>query len=192
VKLAELVKRLRAMHGDIAPVSTDPWELIVHENCAYLVPPKTRQERFLALKKKTGLKPQALLRSAEPKLRRCAEMLIELGRDALFDRKALKKFPGVGEPGADKLLLFSRKAKSLAPDSNGLRVLLRLGLGAEDKSYAKSYRSAAEAVAPLPDDWELLIAAQLLLQRHGQTLCRRSAPKCEVCALAKDCAFRQG
>ena len=37
----------------------------------------------------------------------------------------LKRFPGIGDPGADKILLCSRGAATLAPESNALRVLLR-------------------------------------------------------------------
>jgi endonuclease-3 len=43
-------------------------------------------------------------------------------------RRALRSFPGIGEPGAEKILLFSGRQARLAPESNGLRVLVRLGL----------------------------------------------------------------
>jgi endonuclease III len=39
----------------------------------------------------------------------------------------LKQFPGVGDPLADKILLFSGAHPCLGPDSNALRVLIRLG-----------------------------------------------------------------
>ena len=48
--------------------------------------------------------------------------------------RALKRFPGIGDPGADKILLLTRKVAALALDSNGLRVLLRIGFGSEAKS----------------------------------------------------------
>ena len=53
--------------------------------------------------------------------------------------------PCSGDPGAEKILLFSRTHSILALDSNGLRVLRRLGYGEERKSYASTYRSAQEA-----------------------------------------------
>jgi len=75
-------------------------------------------------------------------------------------------------------------------DSNVLRVLQRLGYGREEKSYAASYRSTREAAAPeLPKDFDGLIEAYLLLRRHGQELCRRSHPRCEVCPLRERCAY---
>ena len=108
-------------------------------------------------------------------------------------RKVLKRFPGVGEPGADKLLLAAGGAVALAPESNGLRVLVRLGYAKEDRSYAKTYRSAAEAVAPeLPGDRTWLVAAHQLLRRHGQETCRRSEPRCDLCPLARVCAYALG
>ena len=100
------------------------------------------------------------------------------------------KFPSIGAPGADKILLLSRSHPVFALDSNGLRVLLRLGHGREAKSYAATYRSVQEAIAPqLEPDHDWLIRAHLLLRRHGQTLCRRSRPLCEACPVAEGCAF---
>ena len=112
--------------------------------------------------------------------------------DPTAARKLLKKFPGIGEPGADKILLYNRAARSLAPDSNVLRVLVRLGFGKMEKDYARTYRSAAEnTAAELPSDFRKLIAARELLRRHGQELCRRTAPRCEACPLSPRCeAFR--
>ena len=43
----------------------------------------------------------------------------------------LKKFPAIGDPGVDKILLLTRTEPVMALDSNGLRVLVRLGFGAE-------------------------------------------------------------
>jgi endonuclease-3 len=79
---------------------------------------------------------------------------------------------------------------ALALDSNGLRVLLRLGFGKEEKSYAKSYRSAREAAqAQLESDFDVLIEAHQLLRRHGQELCKRNEPRCDACPLRKECAY---
>ena len=50
------------------------------------------------------------------------------------------QFPMIGEPGAEKILLFSGVLAVLALDSNGVRVLVRLGVGEERKSYAATYK----------------------------------------------------
>src|SRR6185436_5549192 len=101
-----------------------------------------------------------------------------------------KKFPGIGDPGADRLLLAGGSARTLAAESNGLRVLLRLGFGDESADYARSYRSVSKAVTgELPDDREWLLQAHQLLRRHGQATCRRTTPRCEECPLTGQCAF---
>ena len=101
----------------------------------------------------------------------------------------MRRFPGIGEPGAEKILLFAGRHALLAPESNGLRVLVRLGLVREEKSYAATYAAAREASRELPARIPALQEAHLLLQQHGRTLCRRSAPLCEACPLADGCAY---
>src|ERR1041385_5941413 len=58
-------------------------------------------------------------------------------------RALLKKYPGIGDPDADKILLFAGIAAIPSIDSNGLRTLVRLGFCSEEKTYAQTYRSAA-------------------------------------------------
>ena len=80
----------------------------------------------------------------------------------------------------------------LALESNGLRVLLRLGFGEEKKSYSTTYRLVQKAVEDgLDKDYAWLIQAHLLLRHHGQELCRRTKPECKKCPLALDCDFYQ-
>ena len=126
-----------------------------------------------------GMKP---LMRAE-KIVDCARLFAEVG--APLDKKVLRKYPGAGEPLADKILLFAGKQRSLAPDSNALRVLLRLGYGTESKSYAASYKSAVAAAGEMPN----AIEAHLLLRRHGQEVCKRSAPRCDACVIRSHCDF---
>jgi endonuclease-3 len=105
-------------------------------------------------------------------------------------KKVLRRFPGIGEPGAEKILLFSRKLPVLALDSNGLRVLIRVGFGEESKSYQATYhavQSAAQESSTQDFDW--LIETHQLLRHHGQVLCKRTSPMCEVCPLQANCQF---
>ena len=103
-------------------------------------------------------------------------------------KRALRRFPGIGEPGAERILLFSGRHALLAPDSNALRVLVRLGRARESPSYAKTYAAVREATAhELAGNVRLAQQAHLLLHHHGQTLCKRSAPRCSECPLAGDC-----
>ena len=104
--------------------------------------------------------------------------------------RALRKFPSIGEPGAEKILLFSGSAPVLALDSNALRVLLRLGFGEEEKSYSKSYKAAqAAADSEIPRTCSARIEAYQLLRRHGQELCKRNHPRCEACPLRPGCVY---
>ena len=76
-----------------------------------------------------------------------------------------------------------------APDSNALRVLVRLGIIAEHKSYARMYASSREVGARPALDINAMQQAHLLLQTHRQTLCKRNAPLCGACPLATRCHF---
>src|SRR4029077_2523911 len=107
-------------------------------------------------------------------------------------KKALKKFPTIGDPGAEKILMFTRSHPVLSLESNGLRVLLRVGFAEEKKSYSASYRGVQEALAgQFPADYDKLIAAHQLLRQHGQELCKRSQPLCAACPIKGDCRYFQ-
>ena len=102
------------------------------------------------------------------------------------------KFPGIGEPGAEKILLFCGAAPVLALDSNGVRVLLRLGFGERKKSYAATYREAqAAASGVLKKDGRWLARAHLLLKRHGRTMCKTSEPLWGACPLSRGCRYHE-
>ncbi len=199
-----------------APLPSGPFELILWENVAYLADEERRAEAFALLKKRVGTTPGQILDAPTAALRavaahgilpeRFAGKLREVAQIALdeFDgdleavvtgpvpkaKRALRKFPGIGEPGAEKILLFLKRHPTLAPESNALRVLMRLGIVREERSYAANYAAAQRAAAmELGDDFDVLITAHRLLRQHGQTLCRRSAPACSRCPLAPECLY---
>src|SRR5262249_37058206 len=94
----------------------------------------------------------------------------------------------IGEPGAEKILLFSGQHPFLAPDSNALRVLTRLGFLPDDPNYARSYAAARKvADVHIPARINRRIEAHELLRRHGQEICRRARPLCGECPLEKLC-----
>jgi endonuclease III len=217
----KIVERLEDHYGPTAPpVSRDPFELILYENIAYLVSDDRREKAFRELKKRVGLRPADILTAPLEQLAEIAAMggifpelrarriqesarLVRdqfggnlrrvLALDPAQARKALRKFPVIGEPGADKILLFTGAAPSLAPESNGLRVLVRLGFAKEHKNYGTMYRAAQTALQDeCGENCGPLITAHQLLKRHGQELCRRSAPRCEACPLRKNCPSASG
>jgi endonuclease III len=216
--LKKIVTRLTAHYGKPQPpITTDPFELVLLENIAYLVSDQRREEAFRLLRKHAGTRPHEILAAAHEqilqatklggmhpdqrvnRLREIALITInEFGgdlRQALKlplpkAKQALRKFPGIGEPSAEKILLFTRSYQVLGLDSNGLRVLVRLGFGDEKKNYTATYRSVQEAIqGQLTEDYDWLISAHLLLRQHGKELCKTNAPACEKCPVRKNCAY---
>jgi endonuclease-3 len=76
-------------------------------------------------------------------------------------------------------------------ESNGLRVLTRIGYGRIHlKNYGAMYREVQEAITPeLPKGAERLARAHLLLREHGKAICRDNAPECHECPIEDLCAF---
>jgi len=217
IPLPRVIERLVAFYGDTEPPEvTDPWGMIVWENVAYLANDKHRREAMTVLRDQTGTSPEQIIAApvgrllkaavhgivpdqSVVKLRRCAEIALQefggdlrpiLKRPLAQARKALKRFPAIGDPGAEKILLFCRAFPILALDSNGLRVLVRLGYGEEKPNYSITYRLVQEAIEDeLIKEYPWLIKAHQLLRRHGQELCKRSKPRCEKCPLAGECPW---
>ena len=195
----------------------DPLQLILWENIGYLIDDERRALLFDEFQTRVGLTPTAIMKTKDSVLadiskrggmnpgvrverwRKIAAIAASSGdsdlRSALKAlpllkaRSLLKKFPAIGDPGADKVLLFSGIEVRPALESNGLRAMLRLGLVPVGRSYAASYR---EAVAALRQDGKptrsWFIRAYSLLRAHGQTLCKRTKPQCLACPLDSACA----
>ncbi len=212
------ISKLQAHYGNPKPPTTsDALGLILYENIAYLSTDEKRDAAFSRLKTEVGLQPTQILASpieklvaitgpggihAEVRAARLKEIALIVLTDYDGDlnrilelvpaqaKKALQKFPSIGPPGADKILLFTGTAAVLALESNGLRVLLRLGFGEERKNYAASYNSVQEALRDqIGTDCNFLIKAHQLLRRHGQSLCRRNNPACEICPVNLSCTY---
>lgn len=216
-RLGSLLAKIEQHYGaPQLPRFAGPFEMILWEIVAYLADDSHRQLAFNALRDRVGLTPAAILAAplkllgeitrmggsiaAEERagrLRAAARMVIEdfdgdlsavLTLPAQKAKKLLMRFPMIGEPGAEKILMLSDVLGVLALESNGARVLVRLGIGEDGKSYAATYKSIREAtIAALPADPAFLTKAHLLLRRHGQTLCLRNGPVCHACPVRSDC-----
>jgi len=219
ITLSKLVDKLQQHYGAPAPPpSTDPLELIIWENIAYLANDKHRAEAFAILKRTIGTSPDKILAARHSALAAIgkagilpdvsAEKLLTIAKIAYeeFDsdlrsalkkplpqaKKALKRFPSIGDPGAEKILLFTRSYPVMALDSNGLRVLCRVGFAEEQKNYSATYRLVQDAMrGQLPKDYDSLIRAHQLLRHHGQELCKRSKPRCTECPVRDGCNYTQ-
>jgi endonuclease-3 len=216
--LTKVVETLAAHYGEPEPPSvTDPFELVLLENVAYLVSDQRRKQAFETLRERVGVRPIDILSASYERLldvtrqggmhpeqrverlKKIAEIALEqfggnlqsvVKRALATAKRELKKFPSIGDPGAEKILLLSRSRKVLALDSNGLRVLLRLGFGEERKSYGATYRAVQEAVEDqMKDDFDWLIMAHQLLRQHGQQLCKNAEPWCAGCPVKTYCRY---
>jgi endonuclease III len=218
IDLRRIVVRLSAAYGaDRDSEIRDPFALVLYENIAYLATDDRRRAAFNALRRSIGLTPRkiaaasdaALIAAASQggvypelraaRMREAARLVLdEFGGDVAKilreepkrRRQLLKRFPAIGDPGVDKILLLSRTQPVLALDSNGLRVLTRLGVAQEKKSYAATYRAVQEAAGEFgARDFDLLITANAVLARHGREICKRTAPLCELCVINRSCAY---
>lgn len=218
-RLQHIVARLLDQHGRQTPPPADTaFGLVLWEKVAYLAPDERRAEAFEMLRRRVGLTPQAIL-GAEPSVLReiaavrgkveiekraenmqvaAALVIDEFGGSLdnvlrlphLEAMRALQRIYGIGEPGAERILLLMRAQRVLPLDSNGARTMVRLGYGMGHKNYSTMYRSVREAAAKeLRDDFEWLIDAHLVLRRHGQEICKTSAPRCEMCSVRAECEY---
>jgi endonuclease-3 len=215
-----LIASLRKQYPTIEPPPAHaPFALVMWENACYLLPDERRLEVFEALRKEVGLDATSLLNAPDERLLPIAKRggmrpetrvfrwreiasitLSQFGGDldSILDKpypeakRALKLFPAIGDPGAEKILLFCGIAppSGLPLESNGLRTLTRLAWGREQKSYGATYRSVQTALAPeLPTDAGRLARAHLLLREHGKVLCKADRPLCHQCPVAKRCEY---
>jgi len=217
--LHRVVDRLTAEYGRPEPPPADSaFALVLWEKVAYLAPDERRLAAFELLRERVGLTPQAILAATPSVLREIAAAGGKVGieerarrmQDAaalVIDefggsldtvltlplreaKRALQRIYGIGEPGAEKILLLMRAQRLLPLDSNGARTLVRIGYGADHKNYTTMYRSVTEAATrEVRDDIEWLMDAHLLLRRHGQDICKTSAPRCGACAVRAECNY---
>jgi endonuclease-3 len=84
-------------------------------------------------------------------------------------------------------------AEGLPLESNGLRVLVRVGYGRAQKDYGAMYRSVENDLAPelKAADAKKLSLAHRLLREHGKTLCKDKQPMCGECPLLRGCDYGQ-
>jgi len=213
--LQAVVATLAGVYAPPRPPS-DPFQHVLWDNIGYLIDDRRRRRLFDTFAAEVGLDPLHIAKADQASLMAIAvqggmrpEMRVQrwrtiaalIAEDAAGDldavlrvlplakaRALLKRFPTIADPAADKILLFAGIAPLPALESNGVRVLARLGLSREARSYAASYRAA---IAVLASDGrpgiDGLTQAFLVLREHGKALCKRGEPRCGPCPLADAC-----
>jgi endonuclease-3 len=214
----KLIAKLKKAYGEPAlPPAHGPFELVMWENACYLLPDERRAAVFEGLRQQVGMDAQSIWKAGQEVLLPLAKMggmrpetrvfrWREIARitisqfggdlDSILQlpyakaKRALHRFPNIGEPGAEKILMMCGMSAGLPLESNGLRVLQRVGYGRAQKNYGAMYRSVEEAlVGQIPHNPAALTRAHLLLRYHGKATCRNNIPLCEECALLSECGF---
>jgi endonuclease-3 related protein len=217
-----ILDKLEKHYGPQRPTwPTDPYEFVVWWLCGYPQSDLNCANGWAGLESSIGTSAEALLAASPSKLaaalkpggmvpelrgQRLKEIamrvLNEFGGDlraALASvpisaaRKLLKKFPNIADPGADRILLFARIAPIAAVPSNNVHSLVRILHGRERENYGVNYRQAKlDIESQVPENFAAFSRAYLLLKIHGQTLCKRTKPKCEECPVNRECAYAAG
>lgn len=205
-QLGQMLARLHRQYGDVElPEPRTPFALIVWENCAYLVDDERRAQTFANLRKTVGITPVKLVAAGPKKIEAAirdggmqpphraakvfdaAQLALDVTKDEWHDRKVLKRFPGIADPGADKVLLLCGFSEAPALDSNGLRVLERLHVVNPGQAYAAAYRAGVGTLSEAGVRGKKALDAFALLRAHGRELCKRAAPLCADCSLRRSC-----
>ena len=218
--LAAILDGLEAHYGEVGrPTPDDPYEFVIFLNSGYPASDERCAKGFAALKAEVGLGPPAILAADDQTLvtvmqaggiipERRAVRLKQIAatvqdrhggdlKAALMNAPAMAKsllgrFPTLGDPAAERILLFCGLAPEAAPPASCLHVLVRLGFCAAGKDFRATYRSARAAIAEgVPEEFAARQRAYLLLKAHGHGLCRRSSPRCDKCPVSAGCSYFQ-
>jgi len=219
VTLPRLLDKLETHYGPRAPTwPVDPWLFLVWWYCGYPASDAACMKGWASLNKTIGVEPEALP-AADPaqlasalkpggmfaeqramRLKETADTVREkfgsdlssaLRRMPLSKaRAALRTFAGIGNPGADRILLFGGISPVAAVPSSCPRVLVRIYSRGGRNNYSRDYADAQKRIeAGIPAAFDARARAYLLLKAHGQELCRRSAPLCSACPVSEFCAW---
>ena len=221
IPTSHILERLEIFYGKQEPSwPTDPYLFLVWWHCGYPASDAACQRGWESLNKSIGVEPDRLLAASMAKLanaltpgrmvpalraKRLKEIAARVKEEFHGDltkalcgsepmlRKALKKFPNIADPGADRILLFGNIAPIAAVPSNCPHVLVRIQRGLERDNYGVNYGEAQQAISDeTPANFDARRRAYLLLKRHGQGLCKRTKPKCDKCPVSSICAYRSG
>jgi endonuclease-3 len=217
-KLIKLISRLAKQYGEPQPPPAHgPFELVMWENACYLLPDDRRAIVFQLLREQVGMSAAAIAVASDEVLLPLAKLggmrpevrvfrWREIARIALTQfggnldqilegsvkdaKKALKGFPNIGDPGAEKILMFCGMGVGLPLESNGMRVLVRVGYGREQKDYGRMYRSVQETLeGEVPRSTDACARAFTLLREHGKEICKTNEPQCFRCPVLDLCGY---
>jgi endonuclease III len=218
-RLSRLLDELESFHGpQAARWPTDPYQFLVWWHSGYPASEERCTRGWESLTEKIGSSPAELLEATASRLagalkaggmiaqlraqrlKQIAQQVREqyhgdlrgaLGRLPLAEvRTRLKRFAGIADPGADRIILFGGLSPLADANSAHPQVLVRIESGQPHPAYNANYRASQQIITTqVADTFAARTRAYLLLQEHGQRVCKRSNPKCSICPLAGSCAF---
>ena len=217
--LARLLDTLEASYGPQKPAwPTDPYQFLLWWYCAYPASDAKCAKGWESLHKNIGLEPRRILAADSARLALALKpggmfaeqralhlketadrVLEEFGGDLAGAlkrlplskaRAALKTFPGIANPGADRILLFAGISPVAAVPSSCTHVAARIFQSATRGNYSREYADAQQMIEQdIPPSFDARQRAYLLLKYHGQEICKRSSPLCSACPVARSCAY---
>lgn len=120
-------------------------------------------------------------------LQRAAREALEKFGHIPIEEEKLLKLPGVGPYTAAAVACFAGDKRTVALDTNIARVVARTLLGEATARVPHELKLQEAAKAWLPK--RRTRAHQLAAMDLGATICKASAPACEVCPLKSGCAW---
>jgi A/G-specific adenine glycosylase len=104
----------------------------------------------------------------------------------------LLALPGIGDYTAAAVATFAFGRRHVVLDTNVRRVLARV-LGGEQLPAPSVTRAERDrAAAALPEDEPTAATWSIALMELGALVCTARAPRCDVCPVSDDCAWRAG
>jgi endonuclease III len=217
--LAPILDTLESFYGEQAPgFPVDPYLFLVWWHCGYPPGEERCNRGWKALEAAVGVSAPLLAAAGSTRIARAlkaggmvpelrAARLRSIARSVLEDyagdlraalaalpageaRKRLRKFPGIGSPGADRILLFAGLEPVAAVPSASPYVLVRIQSGREGAKYTETYRQAQQLIdTQSPATLTARRRAYLLLQRHARESCKAKNPKCGQCPVSGSCRY---
>ena len=166
----EILNQLEAFYGKQEPCwPSDPYLFLLWWYCGYPASDASCSKGWKELTGRIGTEPDAILAAHPAQLTAALKrggMLPELRAERMKEvtariknefagdlraslagpitkiRKVLRSFPSIGDPGADRILLFAKIRPVAAVPSNCTGVLARIQNGREEKNYNDSYHEA--------------------------------------------------
>lgn len=203
LRVPGILWQLESLYGKQASCwPTDLYHFLVWWHCGYPASDTACAKGWESLNREVGVEPPQLLAAGTARLARALKpggMVTELRAMRLLEiaariqdeyggdlraglagpltkvRQALKRFPNIADPGADRIMLFGGIAPVPAVPSNCPHVLVRIQRGQERENYGVTYREAQQEIeADIPASFDARTRAYLLLKRHGQDFANAS------------------